>query len=117
MAAVAELGSLGRSARMNRKRPLVWGMIGGCLFGCAMLLLGISLDDAWRAGDHVNMSPVLVIWAVLHWPTRALLDHSHAFYQAIAIVVGYWTIIGVVAGLLVSLFRTWRAKRRRTYAA
>jgi hypothetical protein len=91
-------------------RPLLWGMLSGCILGFGMLLLGIKVDNS-GVGDE-PASPGLVIWSVLHWPTRALLNRSKTVYQAVVIIVGYWTTIGVVIGLLVSLFRTWRARRR-----
>jgi hypothetical protein len=98
------------TADMKRMRPLLWGVLSGCILGSAMFLLGINLDHPWVGDEPVN--PALVIWSVLHWPTRAMLNRSHTVYQAVVIIVGYWITIGVAAGILMWLFRTWRARRR-----
>src|SRR5258705_4609207 len=95
---------------MKRMRPLLWGMLSGCILGFGMFLLGANVDRG-GVGDE-PASPALVIWSVLHWPTGALLNRSDTVYQAVMVIVGYWTIIGVATGLLVSLFCTWSARRR-----
>ena len=96
---------------MKRMRPLLWGVLGGCILGFVMFLIGINLERPWVGDEPVG--PTLVLWSALHWPTRAVLNRSHSYtvYQTLVIIVGYWITIGVVAGILISLFRTWRARR------
>lgn len=106
---------------MNLARTLIWGVVGGILFGLAMLAVGASLED--RSPPYVSVSYVTQVWALIHWPVFVILDRMphhydmRGFYQAGAVFVGYWTSIGVAAAVFVWLVRTWRIRRRRTHVA
>lgn len=86
-----------------------------------MLAVGANLED--RNPPYVSVSYLTQVWALIHWPVFFILSRMphlydmRGFYQAGAVLVGYWTTIGVVAAVFVWLVRTWRMRKRQTYVA
>ena len=88
---------------MNGKRALTWGAVGGLVIGFAMLKLAFAIDN------NRNLGPVF--W-LLHRPVMSLLDRCSSTSGTFAIILGYWTTIGIVAGLLSWLVHVWVVRRR-----
>jgi hypothetical protein len=102
---------------MSPKRALIWGAISGCIFGLGMLLLG-KFFQSQPPGFHGNASELLMAgFYVVHWPLNALGDYfpRPSFAAAAAIILGYWIIIAVAAGLLFWLFRDCRVRGFRRH--
>jgi hypothetical protein len=129
MVAVADPDGLGRPHRsvpslgdltcMSLRRALIWGVVGGILFGLAMLAVGTSPED--RNPPYGSVSYIMQVWGLIHWPVFFILGRMRvfydmrSFYQVVAVFVGYWTCVGVAVAMLVWVVRTRRTRRRRVY--
>ena len=50
---------------------------------------------------------------VSHWPLLGLFQRISSFSAWVAIILGYWIIIGAAAGLLFWLIYDWKVRKRR----
>src|ERR1039457_1914787 len=102
---------------MSQRRALVWGAIGGCIFGSAMLLIG-KFCNSQPPGYHGHVMELLdAFFWLAHWPLLGLPHHFSGFFYAAASIIGYWSIIGVTAGSLSGLFHDCRVRGFRRHAA
>ena len=106
---------------MKLTRMLIWGAVGGLFFGLAMIAVASNLFGT--GPTYESVSYLTRVWALVHWPVFSILDrmpHSYdmrGFYQAAAVMVGYWISIGLAAALLGWLVHTWRMKKPRVHVA
>jgi hypothetical protein len=70
--------------------------MGGLILGSAMLLNGPLIDGTISAAFFYR----------IHWPVLSLLQHTPGFDDGCAIILGFWIVLGVAAGLLVALLGT-----------
>ncbi|EEF57511.1 hypothetical protein Cflav_PD0442 [Pedosphaera parvula Ellin514] len=94
---------------MNVTRALIWGILGGVFFGLAMFLVMAAISPDLPDG---SVRYAILVWYTVHRPILPLLNHLQHFYQAVALFVGYWTVIAVFVALVVWRFRTWRVRHR-----
>jgi len=101
---------------MSRKRALSWGAISGCIFGAGMLLLGMFLQAQPPGYDGMGNELLMLASAVAHRPLDELLYWvpPNSFYAA-AVLIGYWTSIGVAAAFLLWLFHDCRVRGFRRH--
>jgi hypothetical protein len=81
-----------------------------------MLLLAIFFISHPPPPHHRPITELaLAAFWLAHWPLNALQHYNLSVYSYAAVIVGYWTIIGAAAGLLLWLVRDCKQRGYRRH--